>query len=218
VTVEIVQVEPRFAAALAELERQSFPTAAEDELLSVEGVLLQCEVFPEGGFVVLDGEEVVGFALGCFVDFDFDHPVHHIDEVVGPLGCDNHDPHAPWSYGTDIAVRTDQRGRGIGHRLYEVRKDLVRRHNRRGIVAGGVIPGFADHKHEMTADEYIAKVAAGELRDPTLTFQISNGFEALGAIPGYWTDPAVDDHACLIVWRNPDHDPDALAAEQIAAG
>jgi hypothetical protein len=34
----------------------------------------------------------------------------------------------------------------------------------------------------------------------------------------YWTDPAVDDHACLIVWRNPDHDPDALAAEQIAAG
>ncbi len=216
-TIEIVQVQPRFAEALVELERLAFPTASADDLLSVPGVLLQCEVFPEGGFVVLDGEDVVGFGLGCFVDFDFDHPVHHIDDVVGPLGSDNHDPHAPWYYGTDIVVRADQRGRGIGRMLYDVRKDLVRRYNRAGIVAGGVIPGYADHKHELTADEYITKVAAGELRDPTLSFQMSNGFEALGALPGYWHDPAVDDNACLIVWRNPDHDPDALVTERAAA-
>ena len=56
----------------------------------------------------------------------------------------------------------------------------------------------------MSADEYVDKVRAGELYDPTLSFQIENGFEAICAIPNYMDDPAVGDNAVLIVWRNPD--------------
>jgi hypothetical protein len=37
--------------------------------------------------------------------------------------------------------------RGIGKRLYELRKEVVRRYNKKGIIAGGHIVGFADHKH-----------------------------------------------------------------------
>jgi hypothetical protein len=64
----------------------------------------------------------------------------------------------------------------------------------------------------------VSKVAAGELEDPTLTFQLANGFEVRGAIAGYMQDPAVDDYASFIVWHNPDHDPDALARERAGAG
>ena len=74
--------------------------------------------------------------------------------------------------------------------------------DRAGIVAGGVIPGFAEHKHAMTADEYIDAVRSGHLYDPTLTFQIENGFEALCGLANYMTDPAVDSWASLIVWHN----------------
>ena len=77
--------------------------------------------------------------------------------------------------------------------------------NLRGIVAGGVIPGYADHKHDMSADDYIAEVRAGRLYDPTLSFQLRNGFEAPCALANYIEDPAVDDYAALIVWHNPDH-------------
>jgi GNAT superfamily N-acetyltransferase len=210
-------VKPEYAEALQALELLSFPTINPRDLTSVESVEMQCKKFPEGGFVVLDGENVVGFAMGIFVDFDLDHPQHHIDEAVGPTGSEFHDPHGEWYYGTDIAVSPAYRGRGIGRKLYDLRKQLVRDHNRAGIIAGGVIPGYADHKTEMTADEYIEKVAAGELFDSTLSFQLANGFEARGAIGGYMTDSAVDDWASFIVWPNPDHDPEALRREKAAA-
>jgi len=220
VNLEYLQVRPEHAEALVALEAVAFPTADRGELLSVAGVLKQCEVFPEGGFVVVDhdaSDRVVAFAMGCFVEFDFSSPQHHIDEVVGPLGSDNHQEYGPWYYGTDIAVADDYQRLGIGKQLYELRKDLIQRLNRAGMVAGGVIPGFADHKQDMTAEEYVARVSAGELTDPTLTMQIANGFEALGALENYWTDQAVDSWASLIVWRNPDYDPDQLRAQRLEA-
>jgi len=217
VNLEYLQVRPDHADALVALEAAAFPTADRGGLLSLAGVLKQCEVFPEGGFVVVDhdaGDRVVAFAMGCFVDFDFDHPQHHINEVVGPLGSDYHLEYGEWYYGTDIAVAGDYQRRGIGRRLYGLRKDLVRRFNRAGMVAGGVIPGFANYKHDLTAEEYVTRVSARELTDPTLTMQLDNGFEAIGALKNYWTDQAVDNWASLIVWRNPDFDPDRLAAQR----
>ncbi len=210
--LDYVQVAPRFAEDLEELERICFPTTDPADLTSVATVEMQCEKFPEGGFVVLDGERVIGFGMGVFVDFDLDDFQHHIDEAVGPTGSEFHDPDGEWYYGTDIAVHPEYRGMGVGRRLYELRKDVVRRYNRAGIIAGGVIPGFAKHKHTMSAEEYVRKVAAGELTDPTLSFQISNGFEARGVIAGYMRDEAVDNYASFIVWHNPDYDPEALTA------
>jgi GNAT superfamily N-acetyltransferase len=205
-----VRIAPEHADALEELERISFPTVDPVDLTSADTVVMQCERFPEGGFVVLDGDRIVGFGMGIFVDFDIDEFQHHIDDAVGPTGADFHDPNGEWYYGTDIVVHPDYRGRGIGRRLYELRKNLVRQHNRAGIIAGGVIPGFAQHKHEMSADEYVRRVSIGDLYDPTLSFQIANGFEVRGAIAGYMKDEAVDDYASFIVWHNPDHDPEAL--------
>lgn len=214
--LDYIQMAPEYAEDVVAIELECFPTTDPADLLSVRGALMQCEVFPEGGIVVLDGERPVAFAMGCFVDFDLENPQHRLDEVVGTYGSDKHDPHGEWYYGTDIAVLPEYRGHGIGRRLYDLRKDLVRRHNRAGIVAGGVIPGYANHKAQMTAEEYVRAVSAGELSDPTLSFQLANGFVAYGALEGYMHDEAVDDWASLIVWHNPDYDPAALAAARRA--
>ena len=79
--------------------------------------------------------------------------------------------------------------------------------NKKGIVAGGVLPGYAERIGEMSADEYVERVARGDLYDPTLTFQLKNGFEALGAIPNYLNDPSVGNWSILIVWENPNYIP-----------
>jgi ribosomal protein S18 acetylase RimI-like enzyme len=142
---------------------------------------------------------------GIFLDFDFEHPQHSLYGIAGNHACENHDPAGEWYYGTDISVHPDYRRRGIGKRLYELRKDLVRRYNKRGIVAGGALPGFGDHKANMTALEYVTEVAAGELYDPTLTFQIQNGFEVFGVISDYFSDARSDNWASLIVWENSDY-------------
>jgi len=48
----------------------------------------------------------------------------------------------------------------------------------------------------------VAKVVAGDLYDPTTTFQIENGFEVLGLLSGYVDDPSVNGYSTLIRWNN----------------
>ena len=192
------------AEALEELELAVFASISPDDLYNADELRVLAETFPEGSFVVLDEGRPVGMGLGILVEFDFAHTSHALVDITGENGVEHHSIDHPWYYGTDISVYPEYRGRGIGRRLYELRKDCVRRLGKRGIVAGGVIPGYADHIDTMSAQAYIDKVVAGELYDPTLTFQLENGFEARGVIPGYLDDPTVGNNSVLIVWENPD--------------
>lgn len=196
-TYETIRAE--WADELEALEHSTFSTIDRGHLYQASDLVYLAENFPEGGFVVRDGDEIVAMGLGHRTTFDFDHPEHDLDGVYT-----QHDPQGDWYYGTTIAVRPSHRGRGIGGKLYELRKDVARRQNLRGIVAGGVLPGFAEHRDSMAADEYIKRVSAGELYDPTLTFQIENGFRAHSVLTNYMDDPTVGNNAVLIVWDNPD--------------
>ena len=198
------QIRAEWSVELAAIERAAFPTAGIEDLLVPEEIEVYCDTFPEGGFVALHEGRPVGMGVGIFIDFDFEDSHHSLDDLIGENSCGNHSADGDWYYGITIAVDPGYRRLGIGHQLYIRRKDLVRRFAKAGIVAGGVIPGYKDHIHEMSADDYVDKVVAGELYDPTLSFQLDNGFEALGAIPDYMDDPAVGDNAVLIVGRNPD--------------
>ena len=200
--LRVVNLTPDLAEQCAALELAAFPSADPSELISEEDMLAYAEVFPEGFFVILDGDQVVGQGAGIFLDFDFDHPQHTILGITGENQCRNHDPDGDWYYGTDIVVHPDHRRRGIGRRLYELRKDLVRRNNKNGIIAGGYLANFKNHKHEMTAADYVAAVVAGDLYDSTLTFQLGNGFEVRGVLENYLEDEENDGWAALIVWEN----------------
>lgn len=192
------------APQCAALELLAFPHADPNDLLSEEDIREYAEMFPEGFFVCLDGDRVVGQGAGIFLDFDFEHSQHTIVEITGEHQCGNHDPDGDWYYGTDIVVHPEHRRRGIGKRLYELRKELVQRSGKRGIIAGGHMPGFADHKHEMSAAEYVQRVADGEIYDSTLTFQLGNGFEIRGVLENYLHDETIDNWSALIVWENPE--------------
>ena len=200
-----VNLTPEYAPQCAKLELLSFPDAEPADLIDAAGFRAYAKIFSEGFFLCLDADRVVGQGAGIFLDFDFDHPQHSIAGITGEHQCGNHDPDAAWYYGTDIVVHPEYRRRGIGKSLYQLRKDVVRRHNKRGIIAGGHIGGYADHKDRLSAAEYVDQVVQGELYDSTLTFQLQNGFEVRGVLADYIEEPAIDNWAALIVWHNPDY-------------
>lgn len=201
--IRIAHIQPEYAAQLEELQRICFPELAEEERMKEIHFLRHCQIFPEGDFVALDGDRVVGLGAGFFVNFDLNRPQHRFLDMIAGGYFSNHDPDGAYYYDADISVHPDYRGRGIGSRIYTLRKELVRRYNKRGIVAGGALPDYANHKHHMTVYEYVSRVAAGELADSTLTFQLKNGFEVLGVLENYVQDPETGNRCSFIVWTNP---------------
>jgi GNAT superfamily N-acetyltransferase len=205
--IRIVNLTADLAPQCAALELAAFPHANAEDLLNEEDIKVYSQVFPEGFFVALDGERVAGQGAGIFLDFDFDHPQHTIAGITGEHQCANHNPAGEWYYGTDMVVHPDYRRRGIGARLYEVRKDLVRRYNKRGIIAGGHMPGYANHKAHMDTHTYLTKVREGELYDSTLSFQMANGFRIVTILRDYIRDEVTNGDSALIVWDNPHYRP-----------
>lgn len=205
--VEIVNLEADMAPELERIELTCFPMANPDDLLDEADIRAYAETFPEGYFVALVDGRPVGMGAGIYLDFDFDHPQHTISGITGEHQCGNHDPDGAWYYGTDITVLPQYRGRGIGRLLYQKRKALVTADNKRGIIAGGSLPGYFSYKERLPVGEYVARVVAGELRDSTLSFQLSNGFEVRGLLEDYLDDAADDGWATLIVWENPEFRP-----------
>jgi len=203
-TLRFVNLLPEHAAQLAELQKICYPHTPLEALYKEHEFVRHTAVFPEGTFVVLEGERVVAVGAGVFIDFDFEHPDHDLDKFVGG-SYENHNPDGAWYYGTEIGVQPDYRGRGIARRLYDLRKGLVARYNKRGFVAGGVLPGYARYRSQMSAQAYVDRVVAEEIFDSTLSVQLNNGFTVHGVLKDYFPDSQTGGWASLIMWENPDY-------------
>ncbi len=204
---------PRWAVDLEALELASYPTADPADLYNRVELKALAGDFGVGCFAGFDpdpeesdeagGPKLVAMGLGLRTDFDLGNPQHTIHDIMGETPDDSgDDPDGRWYYGTGISTRLEYRRRGIGREIYALRKKVCVDLDLLGIVAGGVMPGYADHVDTMTADEYIDAVRRGDLYDPTLSFQAGNGFELGPALADYITDPAVNNYAALIVWHN----------------
>jgi GNAT superfamily N-acetyltransferase len=196
----ITHTHPEFIPQLEELQIVCYPTLADTSRLKAPHFESHLRIFPEGQWVALTDGRVVGMSAGFLYTFDFDHPRHTFDEIIDYGFFTRHDPQGQHFYGADVSVHPDYRGRGIARRLYDARKELVRRRGLRGIVTGGMIPGFAHYKSAMDAETYVARVIAGDIFDPTLSVQLRQGFRVRGLLPTYLPDSATDGWAVLIEW------------------
>ena len=208
--VRIVNTQEAHVPALAAMQRIVFPTLSDDELLTEAKYQKHLELFPTGQFVALmdeDGrEQVVGSASAFRTQFDFDAIQHTFLEAVAQGWLTNHDPEGDWLYGADMSVHPDYRGRRIGRRLYEARRQLVFELNLRGEIAGAMLPGYHYHRARLrSVAHYILRVKQGHLFDPTLSMQLKNGFRIHGILYDHITDPRSNNTATLIVRENPSY-------------
>lgn len=205
--ITITNLRPEHFEALAELQKVCFPTLSPEEWLRPEHFASHYRLFAEGQFVALDGERPIGMSATFRYDLDLAHPEHTFYEIMAGGYFTNHDPNGPYLYGADTSVHPDYRRQGIASRLYDARKQLIKRLNLKGMVAGGMLPGYRHHKHVLSVAAYVDKVVNGELDDPTLTPQLRNGFVVRGILYNYLNDARLGNDATLIVWENPDYQP-----------
>jgi predicted amidohydrolase/ribosomal protein S18 acetylase RimI-like enzyme len=163
----------------------------------------QINRFPEGQICIEDNGKVVAAAISLIVDYRRWGDRHRYWEITGKGYLTTHDPDGDTLYGVDVFVHPEYRGLRLGRRLYDARKEVCEKLNLRAIVAGGRIPGYYNHREEMSPQQYVELVKSKEIIDPVLTFQLSNDFHVRRIINDYLPDDKESQaYATLLEWIN----------------
>ncbi len=195
--------------ALIALNKLCFPSMVEQNVVWNRGQLSNhLRVFPEGQLLAEHEGRIVGAISSLIVHMGVDPYRQHTYSGATDGGFfHNHDAQADTLYGADVYVHPEMRGQGVGHVLYDARRELCRRLNLRRIIAGGRLFGYHELADEMTPEEYVHLVETQKRSDLVLSFQLREGFVVRGILRNYIRDPLSKNCATLIEWQNPDYRP-----------
>jgi Acetyltransferase (GNAT) family len=164
-------------------------------------------VFPEGQCVAVlqPGETVVGMAASLIVDWDDYNMLDDWERFTADGMFSNHDPvRGNTLYGAEVIVDPTLQHHGIGDKLYGFRRNLTESLKLRRIRAGARLRGYHSCCGEVKPEEYVKEILGGVRQDPTLSFQLQEGFHVLAVVPHYLSDdPESMGYAAVIEWLNP---------------
>ncbi len=165
----------------------------------------QINNFPDGQFVMLVDDKVVGYCATFRISEKMCLKPHTWAEITGNGYASRHEPDGDWLYGMEVCVDPDYRGYRLGQRLYNERKKLCQSLGLKGIVFAGRLPTLAKRiKKYASVEDYIEAIKLKKARDPVLSFQLHNGFEVIGIIPEYLAvDHQSMGYGIHLIWRNP---------------
>lgn len=202
-SVTIRQMTVEDIPGVIDLQRRTFAGMA---AWTPEQLAQHLQVFPEGQLVAVDENgRILGSASSLIIDWDDYAAAADWATITGNGTFSTHDPRGKTLYGADMSVDPAARRRGIGSAFYERRKQLVRERNLKRLLTGGRIPGYSRVADQVTPAEYVAEVARGKRSDPTLSFQLANGFVVLDVVPDYLRDADSLSYATLLEWLNPEY-------------
>jgi hypothetical protein len=211
--VFVRNTQPRDFEGIADLCRRIYP---ETPPWNLEQLSSHLRLFPEGQFVAVFGEEakVVGMCASLIVDWEDYHTLDSWEQFTANGMFTNHDPQRGRTlYGAEVIVDVTLQHHGIGDKLYRARRELTESQRLLRIRAGSRLAGYCHCAHRLRPEEYVVGVVEGIEYDPTLSFQLKEGFHVLAVVPHYLTDdPKSLGYAAVIEWLN----PELIRAEHIA--
>ena len=195
----VLHTRPEHAQQLEALQRICFPTLAEAERFKAAHYLKHIDLFPDGQFVVLDGDRVVGATTTLRRHVDFDHVGHTFADLIQGGWLTSHEPDGDWLYGADVGIDPSYRRRGLATALYAARQETVWRLRLKGQVTAGMIRDYGAVKDRMSAEDYYRGVVERRIADSTLSMQLGVGFEPRALLANYLDDPVCDNYGVLLV-------------------
>lgn len=191
--------------AITELSRACYPR--DTEPWGTRYLESHRRIFPEGQFVAEHPAtgRLLGMCASLIVhwdEYDFDT---NWDELTGCGLFTNHNPHGRTLYGAEIMVHPETQGMGVGKQIYAARRELCRSLGLLRIRAGARLRGYHQYAQRMSPEQYVIDVVNGRIGDPTLSFQLKQGFRVIGVAREYLSpekDPASHGHAAVIEWLN----------------
>lgn len=188
---------PRHAEALGALQEIVFPTLSPEERMQARHYKKHIELFPEGQFVVLDGEKPIG--MSSTIRHAMPEGDHTFLEVSDHLWLTTHQENGDWLYGMDMGVHPDYRGKGLAKAMYRARQELCRRLGLKGQITVGMPNGYLDFANSMSLDDYYTEICRGNIFDPTVSTQQKLGFELVGLIHHYLDDPQCGNGGVMMI-------------------
>lgn len=158
---------------------------------------IQC--FPEGHFIAVIDEQIVGYTAVIRVPGKIALKSHTLENIL------KHDPLGDYLYIIETCVDSKYRKMHIGQQLYDECKRLCKRLGLKGIVAGGRMPGLIKEiEHVKTPERYVELVKSKILHDNVILFMLKNEFDYIGILENYLPeDKSSLGHATHFVWKNP---------------
>ena len=189
---------------IIECSRRAYSDYTEEYIFTPRHYEMQLAVFPAGQFVAIVDGRVAGYATSVIVNIEDDF-WYNVDEITGAGTFSTHNPDGDTLYGADIAVDPEFRQRGIAMLLYKKRKSVLQRFNLRRMIAYGRIPGYKDYAGRMSADQYVKKVIAGDLRDSALNAHLKAGFQVKKVQLDITEDASSLNYSTYLEMMNPDY-------------
>lgn len=192
--------------ALIRVQQMSFPPPFPAELWWTKEQLTEHVTrFPEGALCVEVGGQVVGSITGLRVDSEWlAGAVDHSWSAMTDDGyIRTHRPDGGTLYIVDVCIMPAYRKFGLGKWLMQSMYEVVVQLGMAQLLGGGRMPGYHRMAEKMSADDYVAAVMAGTLKDPVITFLLRCGRTPVRVVANYLEDEESLNHALLMEWRNP---------------
>lgn len=212
---EILHPRPEHFLGIQTLCRKVYPFS---KPWSLDQLAAHRAYFPDGQWIVIDtgSGAIVGLAFSLIISWeDYSRQDNWQDFTSGGF-FHNHNPKLGKTlYGAEVMTDPEYRGQGIGRMLYHARQEIIKKYELKRIRAGARLIGYAKYKDTMGPVDYVKKVVAKEIYDPTLSFQLSHGFKVLDVAKNYlFNDPDSLGYAAVIEWLNPKYTTEETLAKQ----
>lgn len=203
IEVQVRPTAPGDFPAIIDLCRRVYPHSqpwTEAQLAS------HLETFPDGQLVADLGDgRLAGMAASLIVPWsDYELSSSWREFTAGGFFT-NHDPERGRTlYGAEVMVDPEIRRRGVGQAIYAARRALTERLGLLRIRAGARLRGYGRFADRFVPEQYAIEVVHGRIHDPTLTFQLRQGFDVIAVVSEYLRQDSESlGHAAVIEWLNP---------------